>query len=618
MANFDQIRQSSVIFNAGPGAMTVLQNGSTVILAGTDTWYLNSGSGAQLIPLQARITDRRLALNMGVSGFVQPPAEGIADGVEHETVLASLFPAWVTCFSCDSLKRLQANDPQVPLCDTCFASKKIRRQMVQVNFVIACENGHLDEFPWDEWVHRGSPCSLPPSDARLKLSARGAVELKSQKVSCSCGKSRTLAGTTEFGTLEKLSDQKNQLFRCSGAMPWLKKVESDCAYPVRMVQRNANNIYFSSTETSILVPETSESGALAVDRIDKSSKRATYFGMLTANDWDYDKVAFAILINEGPYYTGFTAQEIALGLKVCEPPVNVSSQQNAPGEGISDSEIEFDRMPEWAALTVEREHKDLVVRETAKMTSNELGISRLLAVPRLRRTVALRGFSRLNPSSPSTGRGRAMLRRFPYGEGADWLPAVQHTGEGIVITFDPGKVAEWEKNAWVQERANLIKDRLDSQSKSLPHKQDVTARFLLLHSFSHMLIQQLVIESGYTSASLGERIYPLGDESGILIFTAASDGDGTMGGLVELADESILMGAIQRSLEHAQWCSNDPICMESGTHGQGTFGANGAACHNCSLLPETACEYMNMALDRALLIGDPLNTNTTAGYFQSH
>jgi hypothetical protein len=614
--NFDQIRQSSVIFNAGPGALTVLQNGSTVILAGIDTWYWNKQSSSQLIPLQARITDRRLALSMNVGGFVQPPAEGIADGLENETVLASLFPTWVTCFACDTLKKLSANDPKIPYCQTCLVSKNIKRQMVQVNFIIACENGHLDEFPWLEWVHRGATCmSGRPA---LKLSARGAVELRSQKVSCSaCGKSRTLAGTTEFGTLEKLSGNPSESFKCIGAMPWLRKTEDGCDSSVRMVQRNANNIYFSATETSILVPETTESTALIVDHIDRSAKRQMYFGLLLSTDWDYDIAATILKTTERPYYDDFSHEEIISGLMSCEPAVEIPLNPKSSSPETIDKSVDYDRSPEWLALTSPREHKDLVVRESSNSYSKALGLSKFFAVPLLRRTVALTGFSRLTPSSISPGRGRMLLRRNPYQNGADWLPAVQHTGEGIVVTFDSGKLLSWEKRPEVMARAKLIESRLSFLAKELPHGQEVTPRFLLLHSFAHGLIQQLVMESGYTSASLAERIYPAESDAGVLIFTAASDGDGTMGGLVEMADPTRLLRAIERTLEHYQWCSNDPVCMEMGAQGQGTFGANGAACHSCSLLPETSCDYQNMGLDRALLVGDALNEGSKIGFFQS-
>ena len=63
---------------------------------------------------------------------------------------------------------------------------------------------------------------------------------------------------------------------------------------------------------------------------------------------------------------------------------------------------------------------------------------------------------------------------------------------------------------------------------------------------------------------------------------------------------------IQRALEAAQWCSSDPVCMEVGSSGgQGPDSCNLAACHNCALIPETACEEFNRFLDRGLVVGEP-------------
>ena len=130
--------------------------------------------------------------------------------------------------------------------------------------------------------------------------------------------------------------------------------------------------------------------------------------------------------------------------------------------------------------------------------------------------------------------------------------------------------------------------------------------FALLHALAHSLINQLSFDCGYGSASLRERIYcnvDLGSEpmSGILIYTASGDSEGTMGGLVRQGEPSRLLATLIAALRKAQWCSSDPICIE--TSGQGTDNANLAACHGCILVSETSCEEGNRLLDRAMLVG---------------
>jgi len=92
--------------------------------------------------------------------------------------------------------------------------------------------------------------------------------------------------------------------------------------------------------------------------------------------------------------------------------------------------------------------------------------------------------------------------------------------------------------------------------------------------------------------------------AGVLIYTAAGDAEGTMGGLVRMGKPGYLEPAVHAAVENARWCSADPVCMEIGTSvGQGPDACNLAACHNCALVPETACEEFNRFLDRGVLIG---------------
>jgi hypothetical protein len=90
--------------------------------------------------------------------------------------------------------------------------------------------------------------------------------------------------------------------------------------------------------------------------------------------------------------------------------------------------------------------------------------------------------------------------------------------------------------------------------------------------------------------------------SGILIYVAIPDVDGSLGGLAELAEPQRLILLLVKLFEKAQWCSLDPVC--SGHQGQGPALLNLAACHACLLLPETSCCCGNSLLDRLLVRGD--------------
>ena len=85
----------------------------------------------------------------------------------------------------------------------------------------------------------------------------------------------------------------------------------------------------------------------------------------------------------------------------------------------------------------------------------------------------------------------------------------------------------------------------------------------------------------------------------MLLYTAAGDADGSMGGLVAQGKPGRLEALVRGAFQEAGWCSSDPVCAES--EGQGSDGLNLAACHSCGLLPETSCEFGNKLLDRKVL-----------------
>jgi len=52
--------------------------------------------------------------------------------------------------------------------------KAARRAAMPARYLLACADGHLDEFPYDLWVHRWKPCAHAefPEFARLGATLR--------------------------------------------------------------------------------------------------------------------------------------------------------------------------------------------------------------------------------------------------------------------------------------------------------------------------------------------------------------------------------------------------------------------------------------------------------------
>ncbi len=89
--------------------------------------------------------------------------------------------------------------------------------------------------------------------------------------------------------------------------------------------------------------------------------------------------------------------------------------------------------------------------------------------------------------------------------------------------------------------------------------------------------------------------------AGVLIYTAASDSEGTLGGLVHLGQPNTLSRLIRQALEAMRICGSDPLCADHDIPVDGR-SVHGASCHACLFAPETSCEKGNRYLDRNALV----------------
>jgi hypothetical protein len=191
-------------------------------------------------------------------------------------------------------------------------------------------------------------------------------------------------------------------------------------------------------------------------------------------------------------------------------------------------------------------------------------------------------------------------------------------GEGVFLRLDEDRLGTWEKTVAVAarvERMRTAHQRVLVQRADTPSSvvsSPATPRMVLLHTLAHVLINEWSLEAGYPAASLRERLYAADDMAGVLVYTATSDSAGSLGGLVAQGEPELLRHAVLSAVRRAEWCSSDPLCME--TEASGTGGVNLAACHACVMLPETSCEHNNILLDRALLVGTP--DDPRLGYFE--
>jgi hypothetical protein len=226
---------------------------------------------------------------------------------------------------------------------------------------------------------------------------------------------------------------------------------------------------------------------------------------------------------------------------------------------------------------------------------------------RLREVNALLGFTRVEApeesADPTQQAPRAPLCSGP----PSWVPATEVHGEGVFLRLYENAILAWERYPSVQAREAKLRGghRGWRTSRRLDPAEDFPgARYAMLHTLSHLLIRELALECGYNAASIRERIYADVDgdnpQAGILIYTAAADSDGTLGGLVQLGQPDNLGRLLAQALNRAAICSSDPLCSE---HDPGKDRSlHAAACHACSFVSETSCEKGNRYIDRALLV----------------
>ena len=501
------------------------------------------------------------------------------------------------------------------------------RRMIQVRFIAMCDKGHVQDFPWLEWIHRSA---APTCNGPIRYTASGGGSLSSIKISClTCGENRTLENVTAADPTGQSTYLSSNLQRetgndylCKGVTPWLGTENGGgCNRPLRAALRSATNVYYSDIKSSIYLPVVLFSGKNNAVNIMKTPQIKTFLN-IRAEDEPEDLVKplrkkYKDLLQDLSDGEIREAIEIIRDLK----PEGAGENRQKIIEG-EDRWTSFRRM-EFGVLSAPHDEDDLltVQADTAALSPVlKKYIDKIMLVERLRETRVLAGFSRVIPEGGlDQAQKKALLRRNEPKEGKNWLPACKVYGEGIFVTLREDMLRQWESLGSVKNRAEILDRqyiRVCTERGFTP--KTITARFILIHTLSHLLINRLTFECGYSSASLRERLYVSDNAdmpmAGFLIYTSSGDAEGTLGGLVRMGNAANFEPLFRRALENATWCSADPVCSETGDYGgQGPDSCNLAACHNCCLVPETSCEEFNRFLDRCLVVRTA--ANNVDGFF---
>jgi len=600
------VRRSQIITSHGPGSIVDFRAGGyggagvSVVAAGLeewDRWAPPPGLGHS-----QTVYEPRLQRQLGVDGFRLPPvAPQVAPGVYSKKagkLVGVRFPRWLQCPRCHLLRqsRFWTEEPGDPAlyCADCSekAGGRNRVHVVPVRFIVICEKGHLDEFPWEWWVKHEERCPQPPERPQRVLRLEGSTTsgMAGLILTClGCGGRRSMEGC--FGPDAVPSP-------CHGRRPWLgSDADEVCVAAPRVVQRGASNIYFSVVESALDIPPWS-------DELQK--KIGMRWAMLVqAPDDNARKVLIQAL--RLPDITGIEEGQL---ISIIEDRI---ARLQSP-----DRNLRWEEYQQFVQHTQAfGENTEFEIRPAPAPPELAGWLQSVTRATRLREVRALRGFTRMFP--PDAG-DNDRVARISLNRPA-WLPAVENRGEGIFIQLRLDQVQRWETQSPVVQRSTRLGDAYgqawrDRGRPGAPPKK-VTARLLLVHSLAHALIRQLSLSCGYGSASLRERLYVDTNEwemAGFLVFTSSPDADGTLGGLSRQGESGNIVRIVEDTLTAMTWCSSDPLCIE-GVHAM-SEPANGSACHSCLLASETSCEEFNAFLDRAFLIGTP--TQPELGYFAGY
>jgi hypothetical protein len=586
-----QLRQSQVITTFGPGAMLDLPNHS-VLVGGLDHW-LNQGDEI----LEPRLTAKLLALLELPTLKLYAPPPDLEDPTAPRTgIQAWQFPEWFITQDIAGVGQRPEVRSRILIHRKALTRgrfidlDKKKQPVVPVRFVRACRCGHIGDVDWRAFVHGGASDCM----RQLWMDERGTSgDLSEVYVRCECKAERSM--------IEAMLLRDLALGHCDGARPWLGPFAHEgCGEPNRLLIRTASNAYFPQLLSVISLPDRDEAIKQAVDAA-----------------WEF--VAEVEDLEQLKYERKKAKVKAALdGMSDDEVFAEIQARRSGAAEtpkSVKQAELET-LIASKEEVGIDKPDGTFLARALPRNKWDKpwmAGIDRVVLVHRLREVVSQVGFTRFEAASPDIqGELEMGVRRATLAREVTWLPAVENRGEGVFIQFRDDHIAAWLKRKQVQERGRKLLAGFDcwKQEHTGSHRDFAGLPYIMLHSFSHLLITAVALECGYPASSIRERIYALPNIGyGVLLYTGTSDAEGTLGGLVQVGRH--IHEHIRSALRMGELCSNDPVCAQhEPENGHERRFLHGASCHGCLLIAETSCEQHNDFLDRGLVVRTLENPGT--------
>ena len=534
-------------------------------------------------------------------------------------ISAKYFPEWFYCHNCHRFDKLEnwkkhwnnnvdKDDKEnfyPPKCYHCYVrnrkGKKKFFELEQVRFILISSNGEVADIPWDKWAWYKIQNKLKGKE---KIDEEEEITLANINLE---GKELSF----EYRTSDKLDDLKgigikvkengkeigyatlsglfNLQVKLQDIFPDRKNTEAE----FKVVIRSSNSVYYPNILHSIFIPFSNVLPKKYIGEIKKFSDKGK------------DAREIVEILN--------ISHDTEIDEKIVQKLIDSNFSLEEFEQSKSENEYRYD---EYKFIT-EKDNEDiegkLIFSKVNKDYYQDILIKSVYKMSKIKITSVQTSYTRQEPisiesylddSEEETKKKVPIIKKFTSwkGKNTKYLPAVESYGEGVFFEFNDDVLNEWiSNNPKIEERIEEIERNHRNLETNLNKDLIITPKYVLIHTFSHLIIKELEYLCGYPSTSIQERIY-IDNElkmNGVLIYTVAGT-EGSYGGITSICDSEQIGKLIVSAMMRATDCATDPICYHS--DGQGVGKLNLSACFSCTLLPETSCEMFNSYLDRRILI----------------
>ncbi len=594
--NFDgfDIRKSQFVFGYGPGSIIEGRDSSSVIKSDRIYGIIRNDISriTYHFSMDLRLNNhvknalsRMFGSGQDIHVLELPSNQALMPGSPDDVLYGTeYFPAWMVCNNeAGHLKKIgrrvsilylsRKGENKCPVCN-------IDRNSTQIRFVMACPAGHMDDIGWDYAVHGKAKNDRP----EYYLWKQTSKQLKSIKIEC-----------PKCHRLTTMQDVYGIHFWCTGRYPENDNKNNGgtaCRYKMHVMQRQASSLRYPETFMMLNLPRLQ-----GLAGIDENALKT--IGSLINNNNIANQLDEIVKSLSGSILTDEQWNDIKSRYDI-----NTPGGRKKLGEAIGNIlNKNSDDMDRRAIMQMEFEFLYDISENgpsgnyngnfnvLGPFRSDHLMGFKYTGIGQIEMLIVQPYYIRnVRDSKNASGVPEPVSSSFEFGN-KEYIPGIINNGDSIFIYVAPAAMAEIIKSyknseyRWIPAlNASMIWD-------DYPNSME----FVLLHTLSHALIRAVSHRTGYSMASLRERVYSTDAGYGILIYSNVPGSDGSTGGLTDLVRNGMLDEIIEEAWGYIKECSNDPFCSGKMWN---PSEANGAACYSCVMLPETSCEYYNKFLDR--------------------